>query len=137
MITVTCAVPATAMSLAGIMAVSCVLLSRVETRRLPFHSTKQGSANPDPRMASANPGPPATAVEGESEVSCGSGLVSMLSGVVLVTLQAERMVPSTSRPKSGRGPARSRVRMARLPDRNAPLKARLSQKSKSLAIHSR
>src|SRR5712691_2003383 len=46
--TVTCAVPLTARSVAGIAACSCVLLTNVVGRSAPFHRTTDAATNPLP-----------------------------------------------------------------------------------------
>src|SRR4030095_15012844 len=70
--TVTCAVPAVAMSLAGIAAVSCVALTNVVVRAVPFHCTTEPETKLLPFTVSVNAGPPAVALLGESEVNEGA-----------------------------------------------------------------
>ena len=57
--TLTCAVPAAAMSLAGIAAVSCVALTNVVVRAAPFHCTTEPETKLLPLTVSVNAGPPA------------------------------------------------------------------------------
>jgi hypothetical protein len=61
-------VPGVAMSLARIMAVSCVEETNVVTRLLPFHVTTAPETKFAPLTVSVNCGPPATAFAGESEL---------------------------------------------------------------------
>jgi branched-subunit amino acid transport protein AzlD len=53
--TVTGAEPGTVRSLAGITAVSCVELTNVVTRAVPFHITEEAATNPLPPAVSVNP----------------------------------------------------------------------------------
>lgn len=73
--TETLAVPAIAMSLAGIAAVSCVALTNVVVRWLPFHHTVELFTNPLPLRVSVNAAPPAAAEFGFRLVSAGAGLL--------------------------------------------------------------
>jgi hypothetical protein len=72
---VTEAVPAVATSLAEIAAVNCLPLTKVVVRALPFHCTVAPETKFVPVTASVNPAPPAVALEGESEVGVGAGLL--------------------------------------------------------------
>ena len=72
--TVTCALPATAMSAAVIAACNCVVPTKTVVRADPFHFTTAPETNPDPFTISENAAPPATAVDGPSEVIVGTGL---------------------------------------------------------------
>src|SRR5207237_5724910 len=74
-ITVTCGVPAVAMSAAGIAAVSLVALTNVVVRATPFHCTVLADTKPLPFTVSVKAAPPAVAVAGDSDVSTGAGLV--------------------------------------------------------------
>jgi hypothetical protein len=67
--TVTCAVPAEAMSDAGMAAVNCVLLTNVVLRALPFHLTVEPETKFVPFTVRLNAGPPTIALDGLSEVS--------------------------------------------------------------------
>ena len=69
--TVTCAVPATAMSAAVIAAVSWLALTNVVVRLPPFHRTVAPLAKFEPVTVKVNAGPPAGPELGESEVSVG------------------------------------------------------------------
>jgi hypothetical protein len=62
--TVTVAVPAMAMSVAGIDAVIFPALTKVVVRGLLFQFTTEPETNPAPRTVSVNPGPPGTALAG-------------------------------------------------------------------------
>jgi hypothetical protein len=61
--------PAVAMSEAGIDAKSCVALTNVVNRELPFTFTTALGANPPPFTVKVNAGPPVATTEGEMEVS--------------------------------------------------------------------
>jgi hypothetical protein len=73
--TVTDAVPALAMSLAEIVAASCVLLTQVVVRSAPFHRTTDPLMKFVPVAVSVNPAPPATALLGDSALSVGARLL--------------------------------------------------------------
>lgn len=75
LLTVTCAEPTVAISLAGIEAVSCVLLTNVVARLEPFHCTVVLEMNPVPVTVSVKAGPPAMTEEGESAFAWGIGLL--------------------------------------------------------------
>ncbi len=73
--TVMLAVPAAAMSVAGIAAVSWVSETKVVRRSAPFQRTTAPLAKPDPFTVRVKAAPPAVAVAGESEVIAGAGLL--------------------------------------------------------------
>jgi mRNA-degrading endonuclease toxin of MazEF toxin-antitoxin module len=73
--TVTEAVPGVAMSLAEIAAVNFVPLTKVVVRALPFHCTTELVTKFVPVTVSVKAAPPAVALEGESEVAVGTGLL--------------------------------------------------------------
>src|ERR1043166_6676306 len=73
--TVTDAVAAAAMSAAVMAAVSCVLLTKVVTRALPFHCTTELGTKPAPVTVSVKALPPVTAPLGASAPSAGAGLL--------------------------------------------------------------
>lgn len=79
--TVTDAVPPAAISVAVIAAVSCVALTYVVVRELPFHCTTDDGTNPVPVTDSVNVADPAAADDGEIPVIAGVGLL-----IVKVTL---------------------------------------------------
>jgi hypothetical protein len=79
--TVTLNVPAVAMSEARIAAVTCVPLTNVVTRALPFTFTLVPLTKPVPFTVSVNPGLPAVALGGESEVIVGA------TAALIVTLR--------------------------------------------------
>jgi branched-subunit amino acid transport protein AzlD len=68
-------VPAVAMSLAEIAAVNWVLLTKLVARALPFHCTTELETKFAPVTVSVNVAPPAVALEGESKVAVGAGLL--------------------------------------------------------------
>ena len=70
-------VPAEAMSLAGIEAVSCVLLTNVVVRFEPFTWTTDPFTKFEPLAVSVKAGPPAVAVLGEMLASDGGELVTV------------------------------------------------------------
>ena len=69
--------PVEAMSLAGIAAVSCVLLTNVVVRFEPLTWTTDPLTKCEPLAVSVNAGPPAFAVLGEMLVSVGGGTVTV------------------------------------------------------------
>ena len=69
--TVTWAVPTAAMSPAAIAACSCVLLTNVVARGLPFQFTTDVLVKPDPFTVRVKPPAPANALDGESELATG------------------------------------------------------------------
>ena len=71
--TVTLAVPAEAISLAGIAAVSCVALTKVVVRALPFHRTVEPLMKFDPFTVRENAAPPVVAEFGLIVVMAGTG----------------------------------------------------------------
>jgi hypothetical protein len=72
--TVTLAVPAEAMSAAEMDALSCVALTKVVVRAVPFQFTVDAAANPVPLTVSVNALAPAVALLGLSELITGAGL---------------------------------------------------------------
>jgi hypothetical protein len=79
--TVTEAVPAVVMSAAVIWACSCVLLTNVVVRSLPFQRTTEVTAKFVPVAVSVKAAPPATALVGEIELRVGTGLVAVMVNV--------------------------------------------------------
>ena len=77
LVTVTCAEPTVAISLARIEAVSCVLLTNVVGRVEPFHCTVVLETKPVPVTVNVKPDPPVVAEEGESMFSWGAGLLPL------------------------------------------------------------
>ena len=73
--TVTVADPAEAMSVAGIDAVSCVLLTNAVVRALPFQRTVELAMKPLPLTVNVNAAPPAAAAFGLTVVMAGAGLL--------------------------------------------------------------
>ena len=73
--TVTWAVLGAATSLDGIIAVSCVGLTKVVVRLLPFHWTTELATNPLPATASEKVPATGTVEEGDREVRIGAGLL--------------------------------------------------------------
>jgi hypothetical protein len=63
------------MSLAGMAAVNCALLTKVVARDAPFQFTTEPETKPVPLAVSVNAAPPATAVAGETEARTGTGFV--------------------------------------------------------------
>ena len=76
--TVACAVPAVAISEEAIAACSWVLLTSVVPRVDPFQLTTEAPVNPLPFTVKVNAAPPAEAVEGDSEVTEGAGLLIVI-----------------------------------------------------------
>jgi hypothetical protein len=77
-VTATLAVPAVAMSVAVIAAVSWVALIRVVVLAAPLNFTTDVDTNPVPFTIKLKPAPPAAALVGEIEDSVGAGLVGLL-----------------------------------------------------------
>jgi hypothetical protein len=75
--TVTSPVPAAATSAAGIAAVNCVALTNVVVRALPFQFTTAPLTKFVPFTVSVNPAPPAPALEGDSPLIVGLGLLTV------------------------------------------------------------
>jgi len=73
--TVTFAVPATATSLAGMTAVSRVVLTNVVVRLLPFHCTTEVETKFEPFTVKEKDCPPASTAEGDKELILGTGLL--------------------------------------------------------------
>ena len=74
--TVTDNVPAEAMSDAGIVAVSCVLLTKVVVRLAPLTRTTEAETKLLPVTVNVNPGLPAVALVGELLANDGGGLLT-------------------------------------------------------------
>jgi hypothetical protein len=79
--TVTGTVAPVAMSLALICAVSCVLLTKVVVRLLPFQRITDVIAKFVPVAVTVNAAPPAVALVGEIELSVGTGFVAVIVNV--------------------------------------------------------
>ena len=75
--TVTCAVPALVKSVAGICAVSCVALTKVVARLLPFQRTTEPLMKPVPLTVKVMPELPAFAVFGLRLAIAGAGLLML------------------------------------------------------------
>jgi hypothetical protein len=71
--TVTSAVPAVTMSLAGIAACNWVLLTKIVGRSLLFQRTTDAETKPLPVTVRLKPAEPAVMLEGDKEVSAGFG----------------------------------------------------------------
>ena len=76
-VTVTLAVPAVAMSVAAIAAVSCVELTNVVVFAIPLNFTTEVEAKPAPFTVSVKAAPPAVALGGAIETAEGTGLVTV------------------------------------------------------------
>lgn len=76
--TVTLAVPAVAMSEAGIAAVNCVALTNVVVRALPFHCTIEALVKFVPLTVKVNATPPATPELGLIAVVVGAGAAALI-----------------------------------------------------------
>src|SRR5580700_4029640 len=72
--TVTLAVPALAISVAGIVTVNSVECTKVVARAAPFQCTAELVWNPVPCTVKVNDAPPCVALAGDSEVMAGTGL---------------------------------------------------------------
>ena len=75
--TVIVAVPAAATSATVMAALSCVALTYVVVRLLPFHWTCDDAMNPLPLTVSENAAAPASAVPGAMEAIAGAGLLTL------------------------------------------------------------
>jgi hypothetical protein len=76
-VTVTGKVPAVAMAVAGIVAVTSVVLTNVVVAAVPLKLTAEPLTKPVPVTVSVNAAPPAVALEGESDVIVGAGLFTV------------------------------------------------------------
>ena len=74
-VAVTLAVPAVAMSEAKIAAVICDVLTNVVALLVPLNCTLEPFTKPAPLSVSVNAAEPATAVEGDNELTVGAGLL--------------------------------------------------------------
>ena len=94
----TCALPATAMSDAGMLAVSRVGLWTVVERGAPFQSSVAPATKLSPSPLSTKAGPPAVALLGVSSPSRGAGKVPpvQLTRPLSVTFPAPERVPPES-----------------------------------------
>ena len=80
--TVTCAVPRTARSEAGIDARRRVAFVNVVTRSTPFHRTTDPDVNPLPLTVSVNAAPPTGRPAGESVLMTGGPGSTVTAGLV-------------------------------------------------------
>ena len=80
--TVTCDVPAVATSAAVIEARSCVALTNVVARSVPFHRTTAADVNPVPFTVNVNAALPATVDAGDSDVTVGTPGTTLTVGLV-------------------------------------------------------
>src|SRR5215471_19289083 len=76
-VTFTESVPAVAMSLAGMLAVTCVALTKVVVRLLPLTWTVAPLAKLVPLTVNVNAAPPAVALLGERLLMVGTGLLTV------------------------------------------------------------
>src|SRR5712691_8777609 len=76
--TVTGAEPAVVRSLAGMLAVSWVALTKVVVRVLPFHRTTEAGMKLEPVTVRVTGPPPCSALLGESDPSVGTGLRAVM-----------------------------------------------------------
>jgi len=102
--TVTWAVAAVPMSLAGIAAVSCVLLTKVVVRSLPFHRTTELDRKFVPLTVRVKPELPAVALEGEMELIAGTGFGCMAAGKGPPPTHAAKVTASATATKSANAP---------------------------------
>ena len=77
--TVTGTVPAAAISVAGIVAVSCVLLPNVVERSAPLHRTTDAAMKFVPVSVSVKAGPPTVALDGAIELNVGAGFAVIVN----------------------------------------------------------
>src|SRR5581483_1135545 len=87
--TVTCAVPALAMSAETITACSWVALTNVVVRLDPFQFTTAPATKPVPFTVSVNAVPPAVPLAGDSELIVGTGF-----GAMIVNAATPQLPPS-------------------------------------------
>jgi hypothetical protein len=83
LVTVTCPVPAVAMSAAWIAAVNCVALTYVVVRLDPFHFTTDPVTNPVPVTVNVNAAVPAVALDGDSVLTVGTGFGALIVNAAL------------------------------------------------------
>ena len=89
--TVTLAVPAAAMSLAGIDAVNCAALTKVVARSDPFHRTAESATKFVPITVNVKAEPPAVAEDGFKLLVAGTGLDA--TGALMVNVTALDVPP--------------------------------------------
>ncbi|HTY77659.1 MAG TPA: hypothetical protein VMI34_07570 [Candidatus Bathyarchaeia archaeon] len=77
-VTVTAGEPALARSPAGMLAVSCVALTKVVGRLEPFHCTVEAGTKPEPVTVSVKAAPFWRALLGESDDSAGDGFTAVM-----------------------------------------------------------
>src|SRR5262249_2140689 len=77
--TLTCTVPTAARSVDGIAAWSVPVSTTVVGRLAPFHITFENASNPLPVTVNVSAPVPATALDGDSAVSTGTGLFTVVS----------------------------------------------------------
>src|SRR5205085_1259308 len=87
--TVTCAVPAAAMSAPAMVAVNCPLFTNVVERSVPFQRTTAPDTKKNPFTVRVKPAPPAVAEDGDRALSPGRGLsaAETVSENVVVALE--------------------------------------------------
>lgn len=108
--TVTWAVPAAAMSAARIAAVNCVALTYAAVRAAPFQFTAAPLTKFDPLTVSVKAAPPATALDGDSPLIVGLGLLTVnvcapdvpppVGGLYTVTCAVPAAAKSVTRTKN-------------------------------------
>jgi len=81
LLTVTLAVPAVAMAVAGTEAVICASLTKFALTSVPFQCTLDEDTKPLPLTVRVKPGPAAVTAAGFSEVTAGMGLAPLISKV--------------------------------------------------------
>lgn len=91
--TPTLAVPVPKMSVAGISAVNCVVLTKVVGRSKPFHCTRELPLKLPPVRLSVKPAALAVTVFGATPVSVGTGLDTTPGCVTVKDLPAMATVP--------------------------------------------
>ena len=96
-VTVTCAVPAAAMSDACNVACNCVALTKVVGRALPFHITVDDEMKPEPLTVSVVTELPRVALAGDSVVTEGVALLTIVVGGGVVLLPPPQPTNASSK----------------------------------------
>ena len=138
LIAVTWAVPAAAMSLAGMAALTCVALTKVVERAAPFQFTVAPETKLLPLTVSVKAAPPAVALAGESEVSEGAvGFdtvnVNALDAVAPGLMAVTWAVPAAAMSLAGMA-ALTCVALTKVVERAAPFQFTVAPETKLLPL---
>ena len=130
-VTVICASPPLAMSLAGMDAVSRVLLTKVVGRVAPFHRTTEPETKLLPFTVSVNAGPPTAASAGDSDDNVGV----VPDEAVRFTIRATDGTPLPFRRNSMYGPGGARLAVGATTFRPPPPCEKLKRLNRSFMLY--